>query len=94
MPDKDDSSSNTQSRLGKAYREAGPYIGIGVQLAGSFLFFLGLGVWADGQLKSSPLFLLLGLAAAMTAMIVLVVRIIKLADAKKKFTPAKKEYES
>ena len=43
------------------YREYGPYLTLGIQLAAAVVIFLVLGVWVDSKLGTSPLFTLLGL---------------------------------
>lgn len=43
------------------YREYGPYLTLGIQLAAAVVIFLVAGVWADSKLGTSPLFTLLGL---------------------------------
>ena len=40
--------------------EIGPYASLGVQFAVTILLFLAVGWWLDGQLGTTPLFLLLG----------------------------------
>lgn len=40
--------------------EAGRFLGVGVQFAGSILIFLFLGRWMDGRLGTGPWLLLLG----------------------------------
>lgn len=72
------------SDLGKAYRDAAPYIGMGLQIAASFVLFTWLGNWADVRFQTSPLFLIVGLAAAMTAMMTLALRANKTANAQTK----------
>jgi len=43
------------------YREYGPYLTLGLQLAAAVVIFLVAGVWADAKAGTSPLFTLLGL---------------------------------
>lgn len=40
--------------------EAGRYLGVGIQFAGSILIFLFLGRWLDGRFGTGPWLLLLG----------------------------------
>ena len=39
----------------KAYRELGPYLGLGFQLAASIIFMFFLGRWLDSKFKIEPL---------------------------------------
>jgi F0F1-type ATP synthase assembly protein I len=43
-----------------AMQQAAPYLGLGVQLAGTVLFCGALGYWADSKLASSPVGVLVG----------------------------------
>lgn len=42
--------------LGKVYREVGPYLGLGLQLAATVAIMTFAGIWIDGELESSPTF--------------------------------------
>jgi F0F1-type ATP synthase assembly protein I len=46
--------------MARVYREMGPYLGLGTQLALSIIVFLFIGRWVDGQLKTEPAFMLVG----------------------------------
>lgn len=48
------------SGLVQAYRQAGPYLGLGVELAASILLCLFLGRWLDGKLGTGPALMLAG----------------------------------
>ncbi|NTV93180.1 MAG: AtpZ/AtpI family protein, partial [Chlorobiaceae bacterium] len=54
QPDKEKYSD----QFGRSVRALSDYIGLGLQIAVSFAFFVLLGYWADGKLGTSPLFLL------------------------------------
>ncbi len=43
------------------YRQYGPYLTLGLQLAAAVVVFLLAGIWADAKAGTSPLFTLLGL---------------------------------
>jgi F0F1-type ATP synthase assembly protein I len=53
--------------LGRALREAAPYLGIGSTLAITVALGLGAGYWVDGKLGTGPLGLLLGGVLGMLA---------------------------
>ena len=42
--------------LGKVYREVGPYLGLGLQLAATVALLTFAGIWMDGEFESSPIF--------------------------------------
>lgn len=48
-------------------REAGQYLGLGMQFAGSIVLFLFLGQWLDGKLGTEPWLLLLGVFVGASA---------------------------
>ena len=50
----------------KAFQEYGRYAGLGFQFAASFLVLGWVGWWADEQLSTSPLFLIVGILAGAT----------------------------
>ena len=56
--------------LGRALREAGPYLGLGTTLAATVGVGVAVGHWLDGRLGTEPWFLLAGgtvsLGAALT----------------------------
>ncbi len=43
-----------------AFAEVGPYASLGIQFAVTILLFLAVGWWLDGELGTTPLFILLG----------------------------------
>ena len=51
----EDENSSGENYAGKKYVEAGPYLGLGVQLAASIILMFFLGYWLDGKLGTSPL---------------------------------------
>ena len=50
-----------RERFFAVYRQYGPYLTLGLQLAAAVVFFLLVGIWADAEAGTSPLFTLLGL---------------------------------
>ena len=46
--------------LAKAYREVGPYLGLGLQLAATIVIFLLIGKWLDGEFNTSPVLMAVG----------------------------------
>ena len=67
-----------------AMREAGPYLGLGLQIAFSMVFFVGLGYAADRWLDTSPWGILVGAVLAMTGVLMLLIRLAREADARKR----------
>lgn len=57
----DDGAPKRSAKMMGVYREYGPYLTLGLQLAAAVVIFLVVGVWVDGKLGTSPLFTLLGL---------------------------------
>ncbi len=68
--------------FGRSVRALSDYLGIGFQIALSFAFFVLGGYWADEQLGTSPLFLLVGVGAGLTGMVLLLMKIVKNANKK------------
>lgn len=60
---------------GGGMQAAGPYIGLGMQIAASMLLFVGLGYLADRYLGTSPWGLLVGAVLGMVGIVALVVRV-------------------
>ena len=60
---------------GDGMRAAGPYLGLGAQIGGSMLVFVGAGVAIDRWLDTSPWGVLVGAALAMIGIVALVVRV-------------------
>ncbi len=72
--------------FGRSVRALSDYLGIGFQISLSFAFFVLGGYWVDGQLDTSPLFLLIGLGAGLTGMVLLLLKIVKSANRKTRKT--------
>ncbi len=68
--------------FGKSVRALSDYFGIGFQIALSFAFFVLGGYWVDEQLGTSPLFLLVGVGAGLTGMVLFLMKIVKNANRK------------
>ena len=47
--------------LGQAYRNVGPYLTLGIQLAAAVVFFFLVGWWLDTRMETSPAFTLIGI---------------------------------
>ena len=47
--------NNKEDKVGKAYREAGPYLGLGFQLAATIVLMFFLGKWLDEQFGLEPI---------------------------------------
>jgi len=41
--------------LSKIYREIGPYVGLGLQLALTVGLMVFIGIWLDGKFKTTPI---------------------------------------
>jgi F0F1-type ATP synthase assembly protein I len=70
-------------QFGRSVRALSDYIGLGLQIAVSFAFFVLLGYWADGKLGTSPLFLLAGVVVGMGGMVLVLMKVVRNADRKK-----------
>ena len=46
---------------------AGKYMGLGLQFAGSIVFFMFAGIWLDKRFGTSPIFVILGVFGGATA---------------------------
>jgi len=57
-----------QDYFGRSVRALSDYLGIGLQIAASFALFVLAGYWADRQLGTLPLFLILGVFLGMAGM--------------------------
>ena len=77
----------TATSVGDSYLDgmqaAGPYLGLGVQIAASMAVFTGGGYALDLWLGSTPWGLLIGAALGMVGIVALIVRIAREADARK-----------
>ncbi len=60
-----------------SFRESGPYMGLGIQLAFSMVFFTAIGYFIDHWLDTLPWFLLGGAALGMVAIFTQVIRVSK-----------------
>ena len=47
--------NKTDKKLAETYREIGPYLGLGTQLAASIILMFFLGKWLDDKLDLSPI---------------------------------------
>jgi F0F1-type ATP synthase assembly protein I len=61
-PLRSDDSKNQPVGFLRAYREFGPYLTLGFQMAAAVVILFFLGDWADRSYGTSPLFALLGVA--------------------------------
>lgn len=75
-------TSNVTDAYGDGMRAAGPYLGLGMQIAGSMALFVGLGYLADRLLGTTPWGVLVGAALGMVGIVALVVRIANEANRK------------
>ncbi len=48
-------TKNKKEAIAKAYQQAGPYLGLGAQLAATIVLMLFLGRWLDKQLGTLPI---------------------------------------
>lgn len=46
------------NKFSNSYREIGPYLGLGTQLAATIILMFFLGRWLDGKLNTSPLLMI------------------------------------
>ncbi|NMW19392.1 MAG: AtpZ/AtpI family protein [Chlorobiaceae bacterium] len=70
-------------QLGRSVRAISDYMGIGLQIAVSFAFFVFLGFWADSRLGTSPLLLLAGVVLGMAGMALVLMKVVRQANKKK-----------
>jgi F0F1-type ATP synthase assembly protein I len=70
--------------LGRSARALSDYLGLGLQIAASFAFFVFLGYWADTKLGTSPLMLLVGVFIGMVGMGLVLMNIVRKADSDRK----------
>lgn len=81
-------SESDESSLNKSFKDAGPYLGLGVQLAATIVLLILAGSWLDGKLNCSPWFtVVLGLFGGFAGtynLIKTVIEIGKKQDAAKK----------
>ncbi|MBN1279017.1 MAG: AtpZ/AtpI family protein [Chlorobium sp.] len=69
-------------QLGRSLRALSDYLGLGIQIAAGFVFFVFAGYWADGQLGTSPLFLIIGMFMGMGGMVLVLMKVLKTANRK------------
>lgn len=66
--------------LGRSARALSDYMGLGLQIAASFAFFVMLGYWADSQFATSPWLFLLGVLVGMFGMALLLMKVVRSAN--------------
>ena len=70
-------------QFGRSVRAMSDYMGIGLQIAVSFAFFVLAGDWADGRFGTSPLLLLAGVVLGMFGMSLVLMKVVRKANKKK-----------
>jgi F0F1-type ATP synthase assembly protein I len=70
-------------QFGRSLRALSDYLGLGIQIAASFVFFVLAGYWADEKLATSPLLLLTGVFLGMVGMVLVLMKTLKTANRKK-----------
>ena len=60
-PEDPQKKDETFPGLGQAYRDVGPYLTLGIQLAAAIVFFFLIGWWLDTRMGTSLTFKLIGL---------------------------------
>jgi F0F1-type ATP synthase assembly protein I len=78
----DRNRESLQDNLGKSVRALSDYLGLGLQIAASFAFFVFLGYWADSRLGTSPIFLLVGVVIGMIGMGLVLMKTVQKANRK------------
>lgn len=71
------STRSLRDSYGDGMRAAGPYLGLGAQIGGSMILFVGVGILVDRWLGTTPWGVILGAALGMVGIIALVMRIAK-----------------
>ena len=79
---------SSSSLLGSAMGDAAPYLGLGIELMISMVFFVILGYFADGWLGTTPWLLIVGAVLGMVATGVTLWKTVQDIDARKR--PKKK----
>lgn len=59
-PEEEKTALGKLGSVAKAYREVGPYLGLGLQLATIILVFFLVGKWLDGLFGTSPILMVVG----------------------------------
>ena len=72
---RDAPAPNAVEAYARGMTEAGPYLGLGLQIAGAMALFTGGGYLADRALGTSPWGIIVGAALAFVGIMALVVRI-------------------
>ena len=70
-------------QLGRSVRAISEYMGIVLQIAVSFSFFVFLGYWADSRFGTSPLLFLAGVVLGMAGMVLVLMKVVRQANKKK-----------
>ena len=70
-----------QDYFGRSVRALSDYLGIGFQIAASFVFFVLIGYWGDQQFGTSPILLLAGVVVGMVGMVLVLLKVVKSANA-------------
>lgn len=68
-------TASVTDAYGDGMRAAGPHLGLGMQIAASMAFFVGLGYAADRALGSTPWGVIAGAVLGMVGILALVVRV-------------------
>ncbi|MCB9210861.1 MAG: AtpZ/AtpI family protein [Ignavibacteriales bacterium] len=50
--------NNSDKDLAKTYKEIGPYLGLGTQLAATIILMFFLGKWLDEKFDTEPIFII------------------------------------
>jgi F0F1-type ATP synthase assembly protein I len=73
---KSDGEGGWLDSFGKAYRDAAPYLALGIQLAATVVLLFFFGRWADEQFSTRPWMMLIGLFVGTVAGMINFVRTI------------------
>lgn len=71
---------NFPDQFGKSARALSDYLGLGLQIAVSFVFFVFLGIWADSMLGTKPFLFLAGVLVGMAGMGLLLMKTVRKAN--------------
>jgi F0F1-type ATP synthase assembly protein I len=63
--------------VGSSMREVSPYLGLGVEITVSMVFFILLGYFADGWFGTSPWLLITGIGLSVVATTFTLIRIVR-----------------
>ena len=69
--------------LGRSARALSDYLGLGLQIAASFVFFVFIGYWADSKFGTSPWLFLFGVLVGMVGIALLLMKVVRAANRKK-----------